>query len=86
MTLSLDPQTEARLRGLAEREHLSVEHYVARLLDQADRREELGAPSQAKVVQKGRFRVISGALPPGYDIVKAIDDIREEHSRQVLGL
>lgn len=38
------------------------------------------------LVKEGRFLVHSGRLPRGYDIVKAIEDDREEHLRRLAGL
>ena len=37
------------------------------------------------LIQKGRFWVHTGELPPGYDILKAIDDDREERRRKAWG-
>jgi hypothetical protein len=38
------------------------------------------------MVKKGSFWVHTGELPPGYDILKAIDDDREERTRKAWGL
>jgi AbrB family looped-hinge helix DNA binding protein len=38
------------------------------------------------LVKKGRFWVHTGELPPGYDILKAVDDDREERMRKAWGL
>jgi AbrB family looped-hinge helix DNA binding protein len=38
------------------------------------------------LVQEGRFLVHTGKLPPGYDIVNAIRDDREERMRKLAGL
>jgi AbrB family looped-hinge helix DNA binding protein len=35
---------------------------------------------------KGSFLVHSGEIPPGYDILKAIDEDREERMRKAWGL
>ena len=40
-------------------------------------------PSLAK---KGPFWVYTGEIPPGYDILKAIDEDREERMRKAWGL
>ena len=37
------------------------------------------------LVKKGSFRVHTGELPPGYDILKAIDEDREERARKAWG-
>jgi AbrB family looped-hinge helix DNA binding protein len=44
------------------------------------------ADRRPSLVRKGRFRVHAGELPPGYDILKAIDDDREDRMRKVWGL
>jgi AbrB family looped-hinge helix DNA binding protein len=38
------------------------------------------------LVREGRFLVHSGKLPHGYDIVKAIEEEREEHLRRLGGV
>jgi len=38
------------------------------------------------LVKKGSFWVHTGELPPGYDILKAIDEDREERTRKAWGL
>jgi AbrB family looped-hinge helix DNA binding protein len=38
------------------------------------------------LVRKGSFLVHTGEIPPGYDILKAIDDDREERMRRAWGL
>ncbi|MGI8743695.1 MAG: AbrB/MazE/SpoVT family DNA-binding domain-containing protein [Bryobacteraceae bacterium] len=48
------------------------------LLKPADRRPSL--------VKKGSFWVHTGEIPPGYDILKAIDDDREDRMRKAWGL
>ena len=37
------------------------------------------------LVKEGRFWVHTGDLPPGYDILKAIDEDREERMRKAWG-
>ena len=37
------------------------------------------------LVRKGRFLIHNGEIPPGYDIVRAIEDDREERARRVWG-
>jgi AbrB family looped-hinge helix DNA binding protein len=44
------------------------------------------ADRRPSMVKKGRFWVHTGELPPGYDILKAIDDDREERTRKAWGL
>ena len=48
------------------------------LLKPADRRPSL--------IKKGSFWVHTGELPPGYHILKAIDDDRDERVRKARGL
>jgi AbrB family looped-hinge helix DNA binding protein len=48
------------------------------MLKPADRRPSL--------VKKGSFFVHTGEIPPGYDILKAIDEDREERMRKAWGL
>jgi len=48
------------------------------LLKPADRRPSL--------IKKGSFWVHTGELPAGYDILKAIDDDRDERMRKAWGL
>jgi AbrB family looped-hinge helix DNA binding protein len=38
------------------------------------------------LVKRGSFWVHTGELPAGYDILKAIDEDREESARKALGL
>jgi AbrB family looped-hinge helix DNA binding protein len=38
------------------------------------------------LVKKGSFLVHTGALPDGYEILKAIDEDREERTRKAWGL
>ena len=44
------------------------------------------AERRPSLVRKGRFLVHTGELPVGYDILKAIDEDREERIRKVWGL
>ena len=44
------------------------------------------AERRPSLVKKGSFLVHTGELPPGYDILKAIDEDREERMRQAWGL
>ena len=48
------------------------------ILRPADRRPSL--------VKKGSFWVHTGEIPPGYDILKAIDEDREDRTRKAWGL
>jgi len=43
------------------------------------------ADRQPSLVRKGSFWVHTGELPPGFDILKAIDDDREEGMRKAWG-
>jgi AbrB family looped-hinge helix DNA binding protein len=38
------------------------------------------------LIKKGVFWVYTGEIPPGYDILKAIDEDREERMRKAWGL
>lgn len=44
------------------------------------------ADRRPSLVKKGNFWVHTGEIPPGYDILKAIDDDREERMRKAWGL
>ena len=44
------------------------------------------ADRKPSMVKKGSFWVHTGELPPGYDILKAIDDDRQERTRKAWGL
>ena len=44
------------------------------------------ADRRPSMVKKGSFWVHTGELPPGYDMLKAIDDDREERTRKAWGL
>jgi AbrB family looped-hinge helix DNA binding protein len=44
------------------------------------------ADRKPSMVKKGSFWVHTGELPPGYDILRAIDDDREERTRKAWGL
>ena len=44
------------------------------------------ADRKPSMVKKGSFWVHTGELPPGYDILKGIDDDREERTRKAWGL
>jgi len=41
---------------------------------------------RSAVIREGKFLVHDGEIPPGYDIVMAIEDEREERDRRVWGL
>ncbi len=41
---------------------------------------------QPSLIKKGSFWVHTGEVPPGYDIVKAIEEDREERMRKAWGL
>jgi AbrB family looped-hinge helix DNA binding protein len=43
------------------------------------------AGRRQSLVRKGRFLVHTGELPTGYDILKAIDQDRDERSRKAWG-
>jgi AbrB family looped-hinge helix DNA binding protein len=38
------------------------------------------------LIKKGSFWVHTGQLPAGYDVIRAIDDDREERARKACGL
>jgi len=88
MTISLDPQTEASLRAVAEKRQLSVEAYLKEMIE--DDAQQLGeldhAGPPAELVRNGPFLAISSPLPPGWDPVKAIEEMRAERDHQVLGM
>ena len=44
------------------------------------------AGRRPSLVKKGSFWVHTGEVPPGYDILKAIDEDREERMRKTWGL
>ena len=44
------------------------------------------ADRRPSMVKRGSFWVHTGELPPGYDILKAIDEDREERMRKAWGL
>jgi AbrB family looped-hinge helix DNA binding protein len=44
------------------------------------------ATRRPSLIKKGSFLVHTGEVPPGYDILKAIDDDREEQMRKAWGL
>jgi AbrB family looped-hinge helix DNA binding protein len=44
------------------------------------------AGRRPSLVKRGSFWVHTGELPPGYDILKAIDEDREERMRKAWGL
>ena len=44
------------------------------------------AARRPSMVKKGSFWVHTGELPPGYDVLKAIDDDRDERMRKAWGL
>lgn len=41
---------------------------------------------QSSLVRKGRFLVHTGELPAGYDVLKAIDEEREQRLKSLTGL
>ena len=88
MTITLDPQTEASLRAVAELRHVSIEAYltemIARDANVLPPTHEPGPP--AELVRDGPFLVISAPLPPGWNPVQAIDEMRAEIDGLVLGL
>ncbi len=44
------------------------------------------ADQKPSLIKKGGFWVHTGEIPPGYDILKAIDEDREERMRKAWGL
>ena len=44
------------------------------------------ADRRPSMVKRGSFWVHTGELPPGYDILKAIDEDRDERMRKAWGL
>ena len=44
------------------------------------------AERRPSLIRKGSFLVYTGEVPPGYDIVKAIEEDREERARKAWGL
>jgi hypothetical protein len=44
------------------------------------------AGRRPSLVRKGRFLVHTGEIPPGYDILKAIDEDRDDRMRKAWGL
>jgi AbrB family looped-hinge helix DNA binding protein len=44
------------------------------------------AERQPSLVKKGSFWVHTGVVPSGYDILKAVDEDREDRMRKILGL
>jgi AbrB family looped-hinge helix DNA binding protein len=44
------------------------------------------ADQKPSLIKKGSFWVHTGEIPPGYDILKAIDEDREERMRKAWGL
>jgi AbrB family looped-hinge helix DNA binding protein len=44
------------------------------------------AHRRPSLIRKGGFLVHTGEIPPGYDILKAIDEDREERMRKAWGL
>ena len=43
------------------------------------------ADQKPSMIKKGSFWVHTGKIPPGYDILKAIDEEREERIRKIWG-
>jgi hypothetical protein len=87
MTIMLDPKTEADLRAIAEQRHLSIEAYLTDMIARdAERLERAGqaVPSAAELVRDGPFVVIAAPLPPGWNPVQAIEEMRAERDRQAL--
>jgi AbrB family looped-hinge helix DNA binding protein len=86
MTLKIDkagrvilPKPMRDRLGLREGSDLEIEETAGGIvLKPAERR-----PSLIKI---GSFLVHSGELPPGYDVLKAIEEDREEQTRKALGL
>lgn len=44
------------------------------------------ADRKPSLIKKGSFLVYTGDIPPGFDILKAIEDDREERARKAWGL
>jgi AbrB family looped-hinge helix DNA binding protein len=44
------------------------------------------AGRKPSLIRKGSFLVYAGEIPAGYDILKAIDEDREERMRKIWGL
>lgn len=88
MNISLDPQTESNLRAAAELRQLSIEAYLSEIIAVSAKglREEDQPGPAPELVRDGPFLVISAPLPPGWNPVQALDQMRTERDRQVLGL
>ena len=88
MTITLDPHTGACLRAIAQRRHLSVEAYLTEIiaLDAQHLSDIDRAGTTAELVRNGHYLAISSPLPPGWDPVKAIEEMRAERDHRVLGL
>ena len=88
MTITLDPQTAADLRAVAEERNVSIEAYLTEMIREDAKRlngTDQSGPSAA-LVRNGHFLAISSPLPPDWDPVQAIEEIRAERDRKVLGL
>ena len=88
MTIALEPQTEANVRAVAELRQLSIEAYLTETIArdaQGLRRADHPGPA-AELVRDGPFLVISASLPPAWNTVQAIDEMRAERDRQLVGL
>lgn len=88
MNIALDPQTESNLRAAAALRQLSIEAYLSEMiaLNAKGLREEDQPGPAPELVRDGPFLVISAPLPPGWNPVQALDQMRTERDRQVLGL
>src|ERR1017187_8820743 len=40
---------------------------------------------RSSLIRKGRFRIHSGKLRPGYDVIRAVEDDREQRLRKFAG-
>lgn len=82
-----DPALEARLERVAARRELPVQRYVRDVLDELLHSDDaLSGEPGGKVVREGRLLVVEGNLPPGYDLMKILEDERAERDRRLLGL
>jgi len=88
MTITIDSETEARLRTLSEQRHQSIESCLAEIVA---RESEVGAvvssdPPMANLVKKGKYLVFDTTWPDGWDPVRAVDEVRLESLRKAQGL
>lgn len=89
ITIELQPEIQRGLLAQAQAKGISLDDYVQEIVAREVQRmgsdDDVVRPP-AELVRDGPFLVISTPLPPGWNPVQAVHDMRAERDQKVLGL